>query len=229
MEEFKTFMEEINIKNSVFNTDEKLATFHLSELDYSDGYKKKNIKKLDISFKNINEFFNSIILDNNFENAFFNLNTEVDYDNKIKGGRIFFKVYNRKNVYDDKNVNPFILNKILDEKDKKKITFVERNYFQLCLLIMMKNYFIKKNNNNFENKILKYISSFEGVILQKDVENIKIVLYLNDDYSDTEIKEIMDLVKDLIHVQKKLTLRFSPYKHFELNKTNINSKKDIFY
>lgn len=222
MEEFKAFLNDINVKNNIFNTNVKLGTFYLSKLDYSHGYQKTNIKKLDVGFNNIKEFFKTIVLENNFENAFFNLNTEVDYDNKKKGGRIFFKVYNRKNVYDDKNINTFILNKILDEKDKKNITFVERNFFHLCLLIMLKNNFIQNNNNNFENKILKYISSFEGVILQKDDENVKIVLYLDQDYSETEIKEIMDIIKDIIHIQKKLTLRFSPFK-----KTNL--KRDIFY
>lgn len=234
MTDFSYFLNQINISNEKFLSSSMLCTFYLSKINYTNGYHKDVLKKFDVNFLNFLDFYKNVKSEEMYENAFFNMNTEVDYDNKTVGGRIIFKTYNTTNSYESTIIDNKILSKILDNKTKKNIPFIQRGYFTLCYLLMIKNLISQDNTceNLKQHKLYEYINSFEGIILQKEnTNNIKIIIHINKNFVKDDLCVIMNLIKEILHIKKNITLRYSGFAKNNQNcyKNGLNRNQELYY
>lgn len=175
-------------------------------------YQRIKIKEKNLSLNNLNEIFDDIIetkLD--YEYSIFSLNTELTYDNKNIGGRISINISNSYNTFTNLSIN-----KVQELYPLKiNISLMHRFYLVLSSLVLLKNYY--KQNINVTEFYMDFINSIEGIILQKNFKNIKIVICIDKDFTITELHFISTFIKKILYLDQSVTFKFNYYNDIKKN------------
>lgn len=194
-----------------------IAMFSIYKIEINKlNYLRNEIKKTHIHFNNINSIVKDIQnIENDFEYSLFSLDKEIIYDNKKEGGRISINIANIYNVNTNNN-----LNNVLQLFPFKNInlSLMHRFYLILSSILLFKNYYIEniKNNNDL---YLDFILSLEGIILQRNVKNIKIVISIDKTYDINSMNLICKFIKKILNLNQDLTFKFNY--HNDINKNHI--------
>jgi hypothetical protein len=208
IEEFSNFNSKTSYNNNVIG---KFSVYKI----INKPYERIHIREKNITMNNIKEIFDLVLdIKIDYEYSIFSLNAELTYDNKIKGGRILINLLNNFNTSNNTNIN---LSSKLFPIENKNITMMHRFYFVLSTMVLLKNY----NKDNFvaNDLYMKFIYSLEGVILQKNIKNIKIVLSIDEDFTIEELNSISIFIKKILYLDDSISFRFNY--HNDINKNHI--------
>lgn len=199
------------------NNNKFIAMFSIYKIEVTkDNYLRNEIKKIPIHFNNINIIVKNIQnIENDYEYSLFSLEKEITYDNKKEGGRICINIANIYNVNTNNNINNIL--KLFPFKNIN-LSLMHRFYLILSSILLFKNYHIE--NIKIDNDLyLDFILSIEGLILQKNVKNIKIVISLDKTYDINNMNIICKFIKKILNINKDITFKFNY--HNDINKNYI--------
>lgn len=189
------------------NDNKYIAMFSIYKIEITeDNYLRNEIKKIPIHFNNINSIVKNIQnIENDHEYSLFSLEKEITYDNKKEGGRICINIANKYNVNTNNNLNNIL--KLFPFKEIN-VTLMHRFYLILSSILLLKNYHVE--NIKIDNDLyLEFILSIEGIILQKNVKNIKIVISLDKTYDINSMNILCKFIKKILNINEDITFKFN--------------------
>lgn len=204
---------EFNNVSKNFN-DKIVANYAIYKIINS-PYQRIKHKEIPIYLNNFKDILNEILESKiDYEYSIFSLNILPTYDNKIKGGRISINLANNFNIFSNTNLNK--ANELFPISNKD-VSLMHRFYFVLSSLLLIKNYYQDKMKCN--DVYMKFINSIEGVIIQKNIKNIKIVISIDIDFSLSELQYIAKFIKNILYLDDSVTFKFNY--HNNMSKSHI--------